>query len=239
MAKARNLILLIVLILVADQVLKIWIKTNMPLSYHWDAGHQPLTPYDRGIRPFGENAEWAQIYFVENEGMAWGWKFGGEIGKMSLTLFRMVAVIFGVWYIREIMKKKQHPGFIVCVGLIFAGALGNLIDSMFYGLIFEESTYTSVAGMFPEKGYAGFLHGKVVDMFYFPIIRTHYPEWMPFVGGDEFEFFSPVFNIADASISVGVITLLVFQKKFLQPETPAVKKSIETNTRVNDDVQVS
>ena len=227
------------LILVADQVLKIWVKTNMPLSYHWDSSHQPLTPYDRGIRPFGETAALAQIYLAATEGMAWGWKFGGEIGKMSLTLFRMVAVIFGIWYIREIMKKKQHPGFIVCVGLIFAGALGNLIDSMFYGLIFEESTYTSVAGMFPEKGYAGFLHGKVVDMFYFPLIRTHYPEWMPFVGGDEFEFFSPVFNIADASISAGVITLLVFQKKFLQPEPAAVKKSIETNTRVNDDVQVS
>lgn len=239
MAKARNLILLIVLILVADQVLKIWVKTNMPLSYHWDTSHHPLTPYDRGIRPFGDDAEWAQIYFVENEGMAWGWKFGGEIGKMSLTLFRMVAVLFGVWYIREIMKKKQHPGFIVCVGLIFAGALGNLIDSMFYGLIFDESTYTSVAKIFPDRGYAGFLHGKVVDMFYFPIIRSQYPEWMPFVGGDEFEFFSPVFNIADASISVGVITLLIFQKRFLQTETPAVKKSIETSTRVNDDVQVS
>lgn len=211
----------------------------MPLSYHWDASHQLLTPYDRGIRPFGSNAECCQIYFVENEGMAWGLKFGGELGKMALTLFRMLAVIFGVWYIREIMRKKQHPGFIVCVGLIFAGAFGNLIDSMFYGLLFEESTYTSVAKMFPEKGYSGFLHGKVVDMFYFPVIRSNYPSWFPFVGGDDFEFFSPVFNLADAAISAGVIALLLFQKKFMQhPESdrPAV---IETDSTVNDDVQVS
>ncbi|MFT4023846.1 MAG: lipoprotein signal peptidase [Flavihumibacter sp.] len=222
MGKARNVILLILLILVADQVIKIWVKTHMPLSYHWDVSHQPVTPYDRGIRPFGEKAEWCQIYFVENEGMAWGLKFGGGLGKMALTLFRMVAVVFGVWFIREIIRKKHHPGFILCVGLIFAGALGNLIDSMFYGLIFEESTYTSVAKLFPPKGYAGFLHGKVVDMFYFPIIRSTYPSWVPFVGGDDFEFFSPVFNLADASISVGVITLLIFQKKLThQPHTPA------------------
>jgi signal peptidase II len=239
MSKARNLIILILLILVADQALKIWVKTNMPLSYHWDASHQPLTPYDRGIRLFGENAEWAQLYFVENEGMAWGWKFGGDFGKIALTLFRVIAVIFGVWYIRSILKKPHHPGFIVCVGLIFAGAAGNLIDSLFYGMIFEQSTYTHVAKMFPEQGYAGFLHGKVVDMFYFPIIRTTWPDWMPFVGGEDFEFFSPVFNLADASISVGVIALLLFQNRFMGiPEKPK-NQPIETSTRVNDDVQVS
>jgi signal peptidase II len=239
MAKARNVILLILLILVVDQAIKIWVKTHMPLSYHWDSTHQAITPYDRGIRPFGEKAEWCQIYFVENEGMAWGWKFGGEFGKMALTLFRMLAVIFGVWYIREILRKKHHPGFIICVALIFAGALGNLIDSMIYGLIFDESTYTSVARIFPEKGYAGFLHGKVVDMFYFPIIRTTYPDWFPFVGGEEFEFFSPVFNLADAAISIGVIALLLFQKRFLQTEQDIKKHVIETNSQVNDDVQVS
>ncbi|KIC95260.1 lipoprotein signal peptidase [Flavihumibacter solisilvae] len=237
--KARNVILLIILILVADQALKVWVKTSMPLSYHWDESHQPITPYDRGIRPFGQNAEWAQIYFVENEGMAWGWKFGGELGKMALTLFRMAAVLFGIWYLRDILRKRHHRGFIICVGLIFAGALGNLIDSMFYGLIFEESTYTSVARIFPEKGYAGFLHGKVVDMFYFPIIRATYPTWFPFVGGEDFEFFSPVFNIADAAISIGVIALLLFQKRFLQTDKENSKQAIETSTRVNDDVQVS
>lgn len=239
MAKARNIILLIGLILVVDQCIKIWVKTNMPLSYHWDDAHMNVTPYDSGIRPFGKTAEWCQIYFVENEGMAWGWKFGGDMGKMALTLFRMVAVLFGIWYIREILRKKYHTGFIVCVGLIFAGALGNLIDSMFYGLIFESSTYTTVAQIFPEQGYAGFLHGKVVDMFYFPIIRSTYPSWFPFIGGDEFEFFSPVFNLADASISVGVITLLIFQKRFMLPMQETPDKSIETNTKVNDNVQVS
>lgn len=239
MAKARNVIFLILLILIADQVIKIWVKTHMPLSYHWDQTHIMETPYDKGIRPFGEKSEWCQIYFVENEGMAWGWKFGGNMGKMALTLFRMVAVIFGVWYIREILRKKHHPGFIICVGLIFAGALGNLIDSMFYGLIFDNSTYTSVANIFPQKGYAGFLHGKVVDMFYFPIIRSTYPGWFPLVGGDEFEFFSPVFNLADASISVGVIALLLFQKRFMKEENNEEPKSIETNSRVNDNVQVS
>lgn len=191
----------------------------MPLSYSWDEYHAMLTPYDRGIRPLGWHNDWFQIYFVENEGMAWGWKFGGSWGKMALTLFRLVAVIFGGFYIASMFKKKHHPGFLICVALIFAGALGNLIDSMFYGLIFEESTYTHVAQMLPAKGYAGFLHGKVVDMLYFPIIHSHYPAWLPFVGGDEFEFFSPVFNIADASISTGVIAILVFQKKFFKADS--------------------
>ncbi|MEJ0081828.1 MAG: signal peptidase II [Puia sp.] len=135
---------------------------------------------------------------------------------MFLTLFRLAAVIFGVYYIRTLIKKNYHKGYIICAGLIFAGALGNLIDSMFYGLIFEESTYDHVAKIFPHHGYAGFLHGRVVDMLYFPLIKTHYPGWFPFVGGDEFEFFSPVFNIADASISIGVIALFLFQKRFVK-----------------------
>jgi signal peptidase II len=238
--KGKNIFLIILLILVVDQAVKIWIKTHMPLSYNWDEFHQAITPYDRGIRPFGKEASWFQIYFVENEGMAWGWKFGGEWGKMALTLFRLVAVIFGVFYIRKIIQKNYPKGFIICVGLIFAGALGNLIDSMFYGLIFEESTFTSVAKIFPKKGYAGFLHGKVVDMLYFPIIQTHWPQWVPGIGGNEFEFFSPVFNIADAAISTGVIALLVFQKKFFhhQPNQHP-PTTVETSATVNDNMQVS
>jgi signal peptidase II len=237
--KAAKIFFIILCIIVADQALKIWIKTSMPLSYSWDEFHTMLTPYDRGIRPLGWSQDWFQIYFVENEGMAWGWKFGGEWGKMILTLFRLFAVIFGFFYILQIIRKKYHPGFIVCVGLIFAGALGNLIDSMFYGMIFEESTYTSVARIFPEKGYAGFLHGKVVDMLYFPIIRTHYPSWFPLVGGKEFEFFSPVFNIADASISIGVIAILLFQKRFFkEPPENGDQKVVETNSKVNDNMQV-
>ena len=209
--KARTIFLIVLLIIVADQSLKIWVKTHMPLSHPADLYREVVSPYDNGIKLLGDKA---QIYFVENEGMAWGWKFGGSWGKMALTLFRLVAVVFGIYYIQTIIAKKYHRGFIICAGLIFAGALGNLLDSMFYGLIFESSTYEHVAKIFPHRGYTGFLHGRVVDMLYFPLIKTHYPHWVPFVGGDDFEFFSPVFNIADASISVGVIAILLFQKKF-------------------------
>src|SRR5580765_1743837 len=215
--KARKIFFVVLLIIVADQALKIWVKTHMPLSHSWDMYyHNPVTPYDNGIKVLGNKF---QIYFVENEGMAWGWKFGGGFGKMALTLFRLAAVIFGVFYIRNIIQRKYHRGFIICAALIFAGALGNLIDSMFYGLIFDESTRFHVAQLFPPKGYAGFLHGKVVDMLYFPIIKDKLlPGWIPFMGGERFTFFSPVFNIADASISTGVITILVFQRRFFKKE---------------------
>lgn len=224
--KARNLILLILIVVLADQALKIYIKTHFYINEH----HNVL-------------GEWFRLHFVENEGMAYGWKFGGDGGKMLLTLFRLGAVIFGVWYLKSIIQKKYHRGFIICAGLIFAGALGNLIDSMFYGLIFEQSVYgsMSVAKMFPEHGYAGFLHGKVVDMLYFPIIRdAHFPSWVPVWGGEDFEFFRPIFNIADASISIGVITILLFQKKFFKHQLGDQQgTTVETNAVVNDDVQVS
>jgi len=171
--------------------------------------------------------------------MAWGWEFGGEWGKMILTLFRLAAVIFGTWYLGRIVKQGYSRGFIICASLIYAGALGNLIDSMFYGMIFEESSYSYVAKMFPEHGYAGFLHGRVVDMLYFPLIRSTYPSWFPFVGGEEFEFFSPIFNIADASISVGVITLFLFQKKLFRKKNEDLHQTVETSAEVNDKVQVS
>jgi len=171
--------------------------------------------------------------------MAWGWEFGGSWGKMFLTLFRLAAVIFGTWYLAKIVRQHYSRGFIVCASLIYAGALGNLLDSMFYGLIFEESSYSHIAKIFPEKGYAGFLHGRVVDMLYFPIIKSHYPSWMPLVGGEEFEFFSPIFNIADASISIGVITLLVFQKRFFKKrEHHETHPTMETSSEVSDKVQV-
>jgi signal peptidase II len=192
-----------------------------------------------------------QLYFVENSGMAWGWKFGNEIGKIVLTLFRLGAVIFGTWYLGRIVKNNYHKGFIVCAALIYAGALGNLIDSMFYGMIFDKGMhydpiardfvgYSGVAHLTFHSGYSSFLHGSVVDMLYFPIVRSNFPQWLPFVGGKEFEFFSPIFNIADASISVGVITLLVFQKRFFKRyrNTP-VHSTVETNTEVSDKVQVS
>ena len=160
--------------------------------------------------------KWAQLYFIENPGMAWGMELGGNWGKLILTLFRLVAVTFGSWYLVRIVREKYSTGFIVCASLIYAGALGNLIDSMFYGLIFSESSYMQVAKLLPQGGgYGGFLHGKVVDMLYFPMVHSIFPSWIPFIGGKSFEFFSPIFNIADASISVGVLTLLAFQKRFL------------------------
>ena len=218
--------MLIALVVVADQLLKIYVKTH----YHAGESHNVA-------------GEWFQLYFIENEGMAYGWKFGGEWGKIVLTLFRLAAVIFGFYYINKIIEKKYHPGFLICAGLIFAGALGNLIDSMFYGLIFEESSeFTrNVAAIFPEKGYAGFLHGKVVDMLYFPIIKgARFPAWIPFWGGEEFIFFRPIFNLADASISTGIIAILVFQKRFFKTSAPDSKSSVlETQTLVNDEMQVS
>ena len=235
--KARQVFIIILLIIAADQALKIWVKTHMPLSHPWDAFyHNPVSTYDQGIKVLGNKF---QIYFVENEGMAWGWKFGGGLGKMTLTLFRLAAVVFGIFYLKTIIQKKYHRGFIICAALIFAGALGNLLDSMFYGLIFEESSFDHVARIFPPSGYASFLHGRVVDMLYFPLIHSHFPEWFPFVGGDSFEFFSPVFNIADASISVGVIAILLFQKRFFARDEQQIHPTVETNTNIDDKVQVS
>jgi len=202
--KLRSAFLIIALVIIADQALKFWIKTSFPYGHVMDLAGQ----------------RWARLYFIENPGMAWGMELGGDWGKMILTLFRLAAVIFGTWYLTKIVKQKYTTGFIVCASLIYAGALGNLIDSMFYGLIFSESSYVQVARAFPEGGgYGGFLHGKVVDMLYFPMVNSKFPDWVPLLGGHEFEFFSPIFNIADASISVGVITLLVFQKRFLHKES--------------------
>ena len=192
---------LIIAIIVIDQLLKFYIKLNYFL------GEEHLVI-----------GSWFRLHFVENEGMAWGLKFGGEFGKIALTLFRLAAVIWGIFLIKGFIKKQYHNGFIICAALIFAGALGNLIDSMFYGLLFDVSVpYSAMVAQFlPEGGgYASFLHGKVVDMFYFPIIRdAHFPSWVPIWGGESFEFFSPVFNFADMSISTGVIALFVFQSKF-------------------------
>ncbi len=222
--KLRNVISIVALIIIVDQVLKIWIKTSFPFGHVTDV--------------MGMN--WFELYFIENKGMAWGWEFGGDWGKMILTLFRLAAVIFGTWYLGRIVKQKYSRGFIICASLIYAGALGNLIDSMFYGLIFSKSDYGVIASSFPPGGgYAGFLHGRVVDMLHFPLIRSHFPSWFPFVGGEDFEFFSPIFNIADASISVGVITLFIFQKRFFKKHaTDETHPTVETSAEVSDKVQV-
>ena len=179
-------ILLILLVLIADQVLKTWIKTNMFLGQEF--------------KIFGN---WFIIHFTENNGMAFGLEFGGEFGKLALSLFRVIAVA-GIGYgLHHLIKHKYHRGLILNVALIFAGALGNIIDSVFYGSIYK---------------YAGLFHGRVVDMLYFPIINGTFPSWVPIWGNEPFEFFRPVFNLADAAISIGVISILVFQKKYFKEE---------------------
>jgi signal peptidase II len=197
--------LLISITLILDQVLKFWIKLNMTLGQEF-----PILG-DRGI-----------IHFTENNGMAFGLELGGEAGKLALSLFRIIAIVAIGYGIIYMIKKEYHKGLILCVSLIFAGALGNMIDSAFYGVIFSESSWYDKAQLFPpEGGYSSFLHGKVVDMFYFPLISGHYPNWIPIWGGEDFVFFRPVFNLADAAISVGVIIILIFQKRYFKEEHEA------------------
>lgn len=200
-------ILLILAVLLIDQVSKFWIKLNMTLGQEY--------------KIFGD---WFIIHFTENNGMAFGMEFGGEMGKLVLSLFRIVAVI-GIGYgLHHMIKHQYHRGFILCVALILAGALGNIIDSTVYGVIFSESTWYDKAVLFPEAGgYSSIFHGKVVDMLYFPIIKGNFPSWFPIWGGDDFLFFRPVFNVADSAITVGVILILLSQKRFFkeEEETPA------------------
>jgi signal peptidase II len=231
--KARHVTFIILLIIIADQAFKLWIKTH----YHLNEHHNII-------------GSGFQLYFVENPGMAYGWQFGGSWGKMALTIFRMGAVVFGTWYLAKIIKEKQHRGFIFCAALVYAGALGNLIDSSFYGMIFDKGMtfdpaikrYVDYNGLatFSSKGYASFLHGNVVDMLYFPVIEGKFPNWFPFWGGDDFIFFRPIFNIADASITTGVLSILVFQRKFFkQRNANETHPTVETNALVNDESQVS
>ena len=230
--KKSYLILLILGVLVVDQVLKIYIKATYQLN--------DSTPVI---------GSWFQLYFVENPGMAYGWKFGGDWGKMILTIFRLAAVVFGTWYLAKILREKRHKGFIICAGLVYAGAVGNLIDSCFYGLIFDKgmiydpalNDYIGYRGLarFSSDGYAAFLHGNVVDMLYFPLIQGTFPAWIPVWGGEDFEFFRPIFNIADAAITGGIITILVFQNRFFRHNKNEDHDTIETGARVDDASQVS
>ncbi|MCO5247924.1 MAG: lipoprotein signal peptidase [Chitinophagales bacterium] len=193
-----KLTFLVILILILDQSLKFWVKLNFT--------------YGGGFDILG--LSWAKIQFVENEGMAFGWLLGGETGKLLLTSFRLMAIPVGIYYLHYLIKRKYHTGFIFCIALIFAGALGNLIDSVFYGEIFSHS-YGQIATLFPpEGGYGKWMHGKVVDMFYFPFFEITFPQNLPLIGGESFSFFQYIFNVADSSISIGVVTILIFQKKF-------------------------
>ncbi|MFZ2285749.1 MAG: lipoprotein signal peptidase [Bacteroidales bacterium] len=197
---ARNKALLLIFsILIVDQVLKIIIKTNMVIGQE--------------IPVLGN---WFRIHFLENNGMAFGMEWGGKVGKAALSIFRMAAITGISWYLHTLIRKKASPGLILSVSAIIAGAAGNLIDSAFYGMIFSESWHTP-AVLFPEGGgYSSFLQGRVVDMFYFPVIDTHWPDWSPIKPGQSFIFFRPVFNIADTSITTGVLAILLFQKRFLE-----------------------
>ncbi len=197
LTQGRLAALIVVLVILIDQILKIWVKTTMYLhqSHH-------IT-------------DWFYIYFTENNGMA----FGLEIfEKLFLTSFRIAMAGLITWYLAKLVRKaeKVKTGFIVCLSLILAGAIGNIIDCVFYGEIFTASTHSQIASMVPfGQGYGSVLEGKVVDMFYFPIIDTFWPEWMPVVGGEHFIFFSPIFNFADAAISCGMIALLLFYNRYL------------------------
>ncbi|WP_293785044.1 lipoprotein signal peptidase [uncultured Pedobacter sp.] len=193
-------LIVIFLVLLADQLVKTWVKTHMYLG-----------------QEFHIIGKWFIIHFTENNGMAFGMEFGGEFGKLALSLFRIAAVA-GIGYgLHYLIKHKYHRGLILNVALIFSGALGNIIDSVFYGKIY---------------GYENWFHGRVVDMFYFPIAEGHFPTWLPIWGGEEFVFFRPVFNLADAAISVGVILILIFQKNYFKED---VKDDVSLNSEIVED----
>lgn len=209
--KYRYTLLIILSIIIVDQALKFYIKTTFY--------------YGQEVNIIGT---WFKLHFIENEGMAFGMKLSqAAIGKLVLTLFRLVAVVFGFYFLKKLCDKGYGKGALICGSLILAGALGNLIDSIFYGLIFTESSF-HLAKLVPfGHGYGKLFHGKVVDMLYFPLMDVVLPGWVPLKGGQHFQFFEPVFNIADAAISVGVITLLIFQKKFIQSQNEKAQVAVK------------
>ncbi|MFT4063013.1 MAG: lipoprotein signal peptidase [Edaphocola sp.] len=222
--KYRHLLIIVFLVLFFDQAIKIYVKTHFLMG---SAGEVNVSGH------------WFKLCFIENEGMAFGMTImDTPLGKLILTLFRLVAVCFGFYWVKQLVDKGHGKGLLVCASLILAGAAGNLIDSMFYGLIFTKSDFNIVARMVsPGKGYGSFLHGKVVDMFYFPMIDTVWPKWLPVLGGKPFRFFEPIFNLADAAISTGVITLMLFQKKLMLrrlPQTCDQSELQQSNAAVNE-----
>ncbi len=196
----KKSLIVVFLVLIIDQVFKIYIKTNFFLGEE--------------IHVMGN---WFILHFTENPGMAFGYELGFSWGKLALSIFRILAIGALIYYLITLIRKKSSAGLIISISLILAGAIGNMIDSAFYGIIFNESLYHQKAIMFPpDGGYSSFLHGFVVDMLYFPLFSFNWPNWIPWIGGQSFQFFQPVFNIADSSITVGVSLILLFQKRFFQ-----------------------
>lgn len=192
-------LIIVLLILFFDQALKIWIKTHMMLG-----------------EEFNVIGNWFIIHFIENNGMAFGMELAGKFGKIILSIFRIIAVVGIGYYLNQLAKKDAPYGLIFSISLVLAGAIGNIIDSAFYGMLFNDS-YPQVASLFPaEGGYSSFLHGKVVDMFYFPLVEGDFPAWLPNWGGERFIFFRPVFNIADSAITVGIAIILIFHRKYFK-----------------------
>ncbi len=217
--KFKHVLVTVFLVLFVDQLLKVYIKTHFF--------------YGEEINVLGS---WFRLHFIENEGMAFGMKFGENWGKVFLTVFRMVAVIWGFFFIKNtLIKEKYHSGLIFCSSLILAGALGNSIDSIFYGKLFSESSFHVAKWVAWGQGYGSLLHGKVVDMLYFPVLTGQFPSWFPVWANQSFEFFRPVFNIADASISTGVISIFVFQKVLLKKnfEQSAVPQEMEKSSNTD------
>ncbi len=201
--KFTIVMLVLAVALTVDQLVKFWVKTHMAIGDYFLI--------------FG--LKWAQIHFIENEGMAFGLKFGGDYGKLILTITRLITVGFLFYFLAKMIKDSKYPiGAIVAITLITAGAIGNIIDSVFYGIVFSESTPLQVAELFPEEGgYAPMFFGKVVDMFYFPFYNGRWPEWVPFMGGKRLAFFAHIFNVADSCITVGIsIVLLWYRKLFFR-----------------------
>ena len=206
----KKSLIIVIAILLIDQIVKVWVKLNFTIGEEVDL-----------------IGDWCKLHFIENEGMAFGMSFGGVAGKFVLTFLRIIASVLIGWYLLKLIKKGGNKLAVYSFTLIFAGAVGNIIDSMFYGLLFSESTFFSVSQFLPEGGgYAPMFLGKVVDMFYFPIIDTTLPQWIPFFGGNDFRFFNAIFNISDVSITIGVVILLIsliFAKKEDQIDAEVVE----------------
>lgn len=198
--RRRWLVVLVIFgVLLVDQITKFWVKLNM-------MSDDEFFIFD----------SWLRVHFIENPGMAFGMEFGGDYGKLLLTIFRIIAVFVLIFVIRNQIKIKAHTGFLIALSFILAGAMGNIIDSIFYGVIFSHSDGQLATLFPPEGGYGTWFHGKVVDMLYFPMISTTWPEWIPYFGGKHLSFFDPIFNVADSAISTGVVIILLFQKKFFK-----------------------